>query len=121
MIELTYNWGVDHYDLGNGYGHIAIEVDDVYQATERIKAKGGKILRDAGPITIDLFAYCDIDHCDYASNDTAAGTPDRHTISDSGCATDAEFFGVLPDHYVVGNWPTVLNSLVDGAARSKPE
>lgn len=50
VIELTYNWGVDHYDMGSGYGHIAIEVDDVYQATERIKAQGCKILRDAGPM-----------------------------------------------------------------------
>jgi lactoylglutathione lyase len=50
VIELTYNWGVDSYDLGNGYGHIAIEVDDVYQATERIKAQGGRILREAGPM-----------------------------------------------------------------------
>jgi len=50
VIELTYNWGVDSYDLGNGYGHIAIEVDDVYQATDRIRAQGGKILRDAGPM-----------------------------------------------------------------------
>ena len=49
-IELTYNWGVEQYELGNGYGHIAIEVDDVYQATDRIKAQGGKILRDAGPM-----------------------------------------------------------------------
>ncbi|WP_275098646.1 lactoylglutathione lyase [Sedimenticola hydrogenitrophicus] len=50
VIELTYNWGVDSYDLGNGYGHIAIEVDDVYQATEQIKAQGGRILREAGPM-----------------------------------------------------------------------
>ncbi|WP_428610036.1 lactoylglutathione lyase [Sedimenticola sp.] len=50
VIELTYNWGVEAYDLGNGYGHIAIEVDDVYQATEQIKAQDGKILRDAGPM-----------------------------------------------------------------------
>lgn len=50
VIELTYNWGVESYDLGNGYGHIAIEVDDVYQATEQIRAQGGKILRDAGPM-----------------------------------------------------------------------
>jgi lactoylglutathione lyase len=49
-IELTYNWGVDRYDLGTGYGHIAIEVDDVYQATDRIKSQGGKILREAGPM-----------------------------------------------------------------------
>ncbi|QVL47958.1 MAG: lactoylglutathione lyase [Thiocapsa sp.] len=50
VIELTHNWGVEHYDLGSGYGHIAIEVDDVYAATDRIKAKGGKIIRDAGPM-----------------------------------------------------------------------
>jgi lactoylglutathione lyase len=49
-IELTYNWGVEQYELGSGYGHVAIEVDDVYQATDRIKAQGGKILRDAGPM-----------------------------------------------------------------------
>jgi len=50
VIELTYNWGVDRYDLGSGYGHIALEVDDVYQATSAIRERGGKILRDAGPM-----------------------------------------------------------------------
>ncbi|HHO67449.1 MAG TPA: lactoylglutathione lyase, partial [Gammaproteobacteria bacterium] len=50
VLELTYNWGTDHYDLGNGFGHIAIEVDDVYQATEEIRNRGGKIIRDAGPM-----------------------------------------------------------------------
>ena len=50
VIELTYNWGVDSYELGSGYGHIAIEVDDVYQAAGAIKAQGGKILREAGPM-----------------------------------------------------------------------
>jgi len=50
VIELTYNWGVDSYELGNGYGHIAIEVDDVYQATEQIRHRGGRILREAGPM-----------------------------------------------------------------------
>lgn len=50
VIELTYNWGVDHYNLGDGYGHIALEVDDVYQAADAIKARGGKILREAGPM-----------------------------------------------------------------------
>nr|WP_249419447.1 VOC family protein [Hydrogenophilus thiooxidans] len=49
-MELTYNWGVDHYDLGNGFGHIAIEVDDVYQAVEEIRARGSKIIREAGPM-----------------------------------------------------------------------
>ena len=50
VIELTYNWDTDKYDLGNGYGHIAIEVDDVYGATERIREQGCKILREAGPM-----------------------------------------------------------------------
>ena len=50
VLELTYNWGTDHYDLGNGFGHIAIEVDDVYQATARIREAGGTILREAGPM-----------------------------------------------------------------------
>jgi lactoylglutathione lyase len=50
VIELTYNWGVGSYDIGDAYGHIAIEVDDVYRATEDIKGRGGKILRDAGPM-----------------------------------------------------------------------
>jgi len=49
-LELTYNWGVESYDMGNGFGHIALEVDDVYEATAQIKAKGGKIIRDAGPM-----------------------------------------------------------------------
>jgi len=49
-IELTYNWGVESYDIGKGYGHIAIEVDDVYKAADDIKQRGGKILREAGPM-----------------------------------------------------------------------
>jgi lactoylglutathione lyase len=49
-LELTYNWGVERYDMGTGFGHIALEVDDVYEATAQIKAKGGKIIRDAGPM-----------------------------------------------------------------------
>ncbi|HEY0721046.1 MAG TPA: lactoylglutathione lyase [Gammaproteobacteria bacterium] len=50
VIELTYNWGVDHYELGSGFGHLALEVDDVYQAADAIKQRGGKILREAGPM-----------------------------------------------------------------------
>lgn len=50
VIELTYNWGVDSYDMGNAYGHIALEVDDVYHATDEIRARGGRILREAGPM-----------------------------------------------------------------------
>lgn len=49
-LELTYNWGVDHYDRGSGFGHIAIEVEDVYQAAEKIRSAGGKIIREPGPM-----------------------------------------------------------------------
>ncbi len=50
VLELTYNWDTHHYDLGNGFGHIAIEVDDVYEAVEKIRAKGGKVVREPGPM-----------------------------------------------------------------------
>jgi len=50
VIELTYNWGVDSYEMGGAFGHIAIEVDDVYEAAARIRDKGGKIIREAGPM-----------------------------------------------------------------------
>ena len=50
VIELTHNWDTDSYDVGSGYGHIALEVDDVYKATDDIKLRGGKVLRDAGPM-----------------------------------------------------------------------
>ena len=49
-IELTHNWDTDAYELGTGYGHIALEVDDVYQACAEIKERGGQILREAGPM-----------------------------------------------------------------------
>ena len=50
VIELTYNWGVDQYDLGTAFGHIALEVDDAYAACDSIRAAGGKVVRDAGPM-----------------------------------------------------------------------
>ena len=50
VIELTYNWGVDHYELGTAFGHIALEVDDAYAACDAIRAAGGKVVRDAGPM-----------------------------------------------------------------------
>lgn len=50
VLELTYNWDTENYDLGNAYGHIAIGVDDVYAACDRIRQSGGKIVRDAGPM-----------------------------------------------------------------------
>ena len=50
VIELTHNWGVEKYDLGNAYGHIAIEVEDAYAACENIKQRGGRVAREAGPM-----------------------------------------------------------------------
>lgn len=50
VIELTYNWDTDRYDLGNGFGHLAIEVDDVYGAAEAIRSSGGRIIREPGPM-----------------------------------------------------------------------
>lgn len=49
-LELTYNWGVDSYDLGTAYGHIALGVPDVYAAVEKIKQAGGNVTREAGPV-----------------------------------------------------------------------
>ncbi len=49
-LELTYNWEIESYDIGDGFGHLAIEVNDVYQSTALMKNSGAKILREAGPM-----------------------------------------------------------------------
>jgi lactoylglutathione lyase len=49
-LELTYNYGVDSYDMGNAYGHIAISADDIYQVCDQVRAKGGNITREPGPV-----------------------------------------------------------------------
>jgi lactoylglutathione lyase len=50
VIELTHNWDIDSYDLGDGFGHIAIEVTDAYAACDEIKRRGGRVVREAGPM-----------------------------------------------------------------------
>ncbi|KAB2969865.1 lactoylglutathione lyase [Zoogloea sp.] len=50
VIELTHNWGVESYELGTAYGHIALAVPDAYAACDAIRARGGKVVREAGPM-----------------------------------------------------------------------
>ena len=50
VIELTHNWDTDEYNMGNGFGHLALEVEDVYSAVEEIRKRDGKITREAGPM-----------------------------------------------------------------------
>ncbi|HEX6828493.1 MAG TPA: lactoylglutathione lyase [Burkholderiales bacterium] len=50
VLELTYNWGVDKYELGTAYGHVALEVDDASRACEEVKKRGGRVVREAGPM-----------------------------------------------------------------------
>jgi lactoylglutathione lyase len=49
-LELTFNYGVAKYDLGNAYGHVAIAVEDAYRTCDAVKAQGGKVTREAGPV-----------------------------------------------------------------------
>jgi lactoylglutathione lyase len=50
VLELTHNWGVEKYDLGSGYGHVALEVPDAFRACEEVRQRGGKVTREAGPM-----------------------------------------------------------------------
>ncbi|HYD57585.1 MAG TPA: lactoylglutathione lyase [Burkholderiales bacterium] len=50
VLELTYNYGVERYDLGSAYGHVAVEVADAHAACERVRTQGGKVTREAGPV-----------------------------------------------------------------------
>jgi lactoylglutathione lyase len=50
VLELTHNWGVEKYELGTAYGHIAVEVKDAYKACDEVRARGGKVTREAGPM-----------------------------------------------------------------------
>jgi len=50
VLELTYNYGVDKYDLGSAFGHVAVEVDNAAQTCDAVRAKGGKVTREAGPV-----------------------------------------------------------------------
>ena len=50
VIELTYNWGVESYELGTAYGHIALEAEDIYATCEALRAAGAKITREPGPV-----------------------------------------------------------------------
>jgi lactoylglutathione lyase len=50
VLELTHNWDTSKYDLGSGYGHVALEVEDAYKACDEVKKRGGRVTREAGPM-----------------------------------------------------------------------
>jgi len=50
VLELTHNWDTTAYEIGNGFGHVAIEVNDAYAACQQIRGRGGKVVREAGPM-----------------------------------------------------------------------
>ncbi|HVY05770.1 MAG TPA: lactoylglutathione lyase [Burkholderiales bacterium] len=50
VLELTHNWDTSKYELGTGYGHVALEVDDAYKACDEVKKRGGRVTREAGPM-----------------------------------------------------------------------
>jgi lactoylglutathione lyase len=50
VLELTHNWDTKSYEIGSGYGHVAVEVDDAYKACEEVKKRGGRVTREAGPM-----------------------------------------------------------------------
>jgi lactoylglutathione lyase len=50
VLELTHNWDTKFYDMGSGFGHVAVEVDDAYKACEAVKQRGGRVTREAGPM-----------------------------------------------------------------------
>ena len=61
VIELTHNWDTDSYELGNAFGHLAVEVDDAYATRDAVRAKGGKVVREAGPMKhgSTVIAFCE--------------------------------------------------------------
>jgi lactoylglutathione lyase len=50
VLELTHNWDTGAYDVGNGFGHVALGMDDIYAAVERLRAQGAKVVREPGPM-----------------------------------------------------------------------
>ena len=50
VVELTHNWDTDHYDIGTGFGHLALGVEDIYRSCDELRAKGAKITREPGPM-----------------------------------------------------------------------
>lgn len=75
-IELTYNYGVEHYEPGTGFGHIALEVSDAYEACAEIKRRGGKVVREAGPMKHGTTVIAFVEDPDgYKIELIQAGTP----------------------------------------------
>ena len=75
VLELTHNWDTAKYELGNGYGHIALEVQDAYKACDAVRAKGGNVVREAGPMKHGATVIAFVEDPDgYKNEDIQRGT-----------------------------------------------
>lgn len=83
VLELTYNYGVDHYELGTAFGHIAIAVTDVTATCARIRAAGGTITREAGPVKGGTAVIAFVADPDVISGDTTLLFPHKNRFSSS--------------------------------------
>ncbi|MFM6196552.1 MAG: lactoylglutathione lyase [Planktothrix sp.] len=88
VIELTYNWGVEQYEIGTGYGHIALGVDDIYGTCEQIRAAGGKITREPGPMKHGTTVIAFVEDPDgYKIELIQLGTQGSHSQKETTVAT----------------------------------
>ncbi|MFM6395240.1 MAG: VOC family protein, partial [Planktothrix sp.] len=86
--ELTYNWGVEQYEIGTGYGHIALGVDDIYGTCEQIRAAGGKITREPGPMKHGTTVIAFVEDPDgYKIELIQLGTQGSHSQKETTVAT----------------------------------
>ena len=88
VIELTYNWGVEQYEIGTGYGHIALGVDDIYGTCEQIRAAGGRITREPGPMKHGTTVIAFVEDPDgYKIELIQLGTQGSHSQKETTVAT----------------------------------
>lgn len=86
VLELTHNWDTPAYDLGNGFGHVALAVPDAAKACADIKARGGKVVREAGPMKHGTTIIAFVEDPDVIWGDTSLLFPPENEIRNSGGA-----------------------------------